>query len=100
MQRYTVTAEHTNGKSVGHCCTSGVYSDPTDGFEWQGQAANADAAEHVAYEEMQRFVADSDECECKRHLRAGSDAWWGSVAFTVQNEAGQVVFGEEDEVAE
>lgn len=98
MKRYTVTAEHTQGKSVDHCCTNGVYSDPTDEFEWTGEAENANDAERLAFIAMGVEVKNSTPCECKRHLQAGSEAWYKSVVLAARNEAGQLVIGEDDEV--
>ena len=89
MNKYRITAEHTKGKSVGHPCVDGVYSDPTDSFECEVFAADEDEAERKAQTELDLVVDASDVCKCRRHLQPGSDSWLNSVAFRVQQLVGQ-----------
>ena len=83
METYTVTAEHTQGKSVSHPCSRGIYDDPSDGFEFECEAETPEQAEELAYAELSRLVEDSQPCHCKRHLQAGSESWWNSVTVII-----------------
>lgn len=82
--RYTATAEHTQGQSVGHCCTNGVYSDPCDGFTCEVEAANDEEALFAAEAKLRAEVGEADQCQCRRRLRPGSDRWWESVFVHVE----------------
>lgn len=77
--KFTATAEHTGGKSVGHPCSKGVHSDPTDSWQAHVEAATVDLAQDQAYRLLAADVAEAETCDCRRQLRAGSEAWWDSV---------------------
>lgn len=78
---WVVTAEHCSGKSVGHPCIDGVYSDPTDGFVVIVAATDEEAAEIKAYRELEWIIEESTPCKCRRHEHAGGNSWWSSVAL-------------------
>jgi len=77
--RFIATAEHTQGQSVGHPCSSGSYDDPTDGFQAGIDCESLDAARAAAQAALEGRVESWPACECGR--RAGSDPWWESVAI-------------------
>jgi hypothetical protein len=82
--RWRVTAEHTQGKSVDHPCTSGVYSDPANDLDLLDVTATTpDEAERHGIEAIQEACDEREPCNCRRHLSAGSEAWWNSVAVHV-----------------
>lgn len=93
MKRYNITAEHTNGKSVGHPCTTGVYSDPVDSFEMEWETDDAtgtpsydleEAAERAGWAALLRIADDAEPCKCRRHLSPGGNAWVNSVSIIVK----------------
>jgi len=79
--QFIATAEHTSGQSVGHPCRTGVYADPTDGWQAAITAATYDEALDDAQAALQDRVADYEPCTCQQHREPGSWAWWGSVAL-------------------
>lgn len=78
--RYRVTAEHTQGKSVDHPCTKGVYSDPADKLDLEVEAADESAAIAAGVKWLEERCAEMAECDCRRKLAPGGNAWWNSVA--------------------
>lgn len=83
MNRYHVWAEHTAGASVGHPCTAGVYSDPTDQWSEEIEAENEDSAREIAHAKLAETLKDAEPCGCEFHHCPGSDRWWNSVHITV-----------------
>jgi hypothetical protein len=83
MTTYYCTAEHTSGGSVGHPCTHGVYSDPTEQFSETIEADNQEAAEKIAYQRLEAIVEETEPCNCRRQLKPGNASWWNSVCVTV-----------------
>lgn len=81
--RFTATAEHTAGESVSHPCRKGIYSDPTDDFQWDVTAIDYDAAVRVASRTLYRIAESAAACDCHRKLSPGSDSWIGSVAVNL-----------------
>ena len=80
--RYEITAEHTQGRSVSHPCTNGVYDDPTDEFSVVVDAESEDEAVGVGWDALDKIVRASQPCDCKRHLQAGGEQWTESVCLT------------------
>lgn len=83
MSLFKITAEHSCGKSVGHPCVDGVYDDPTDSFEIEVEAADADEAERKGMAELLSIADEAEPCGCHRHLSPGSDSWVNSVCLIV-----------------
>jgi hypothetical protein len=86
MEQYRITAEHTNGKSIAHCCTTGTISDPSELLDlwFEGEEEDAYAA---GVDELEKLVHTHQNtmCACnKNHYWPGSDAWWDSVVFNVE----------------
>jgi len=81
MRTYHVWAEHVAGQSVGHPCKTGVYSDPTDFWSTQVEAESEDDAVEEGRKQLAAHVAEYETCDCRRHAKPGSDAWWGSVSI-------------------
>ena len=79
--RFTATAEHCGGGSVGHPCRKGVFSDPTDSWQEDVTAASLKEAEQAAHSALARIVEDSERCDCERQRQAGSNDWWNSVTI-------------------
>lgn len=79
---WRITAEHCWGKSVDHPCRKGVFSDPTDGFELEVEAADEDAARDAGVKALERIVQDAPVCDCQRQKQAGSRDWWESVCVS------------------
>lgn len=84
MERYRCTAGHTQGKSIGHCCSIGVWDDPTETFEIEVEAVDAREAERIGCEQLLKIVNDAEPCPCQRHEVPGYDSWWESVAVTAE----------------
>ena len=87
MPLFNITAEHTSGESVGHHCTTGVYSDPTDSFDEYIEAKNEEQAIKQAWKLLMDAVDSQGECNCKRRevAFAGSDSWCNSVSFNIES---------------
>lgn len=81
--KFIATAEHTAGTSVGHPCSKGIYSDPTDHWEEDIEARDEEDAQHKAFKSLQKLVSDYPACDCRRKLEPGSNRWWNSVIVTV-----------------
>lgn len=90
--RWIVTAEHTQGKSVDHPCTSGIYSDPTDSLDLAVEAGDWAEAEQAGREELERLIAEANPCDCRRREEPGGESWWSSVVIHAKPE----FFGEHD----
>ena len=89
---YRLGAEHRGGASVGHCCTTGVYSDPTDFFDLLVVADSEDQAEQVGLDELTKRIDESKPCKCAFHKQAGGERWWSSVCVRAEQiTAGEVV---------
>lgn len=86
MTHFTVTAEHGNGKSVGHPCRHGVYSDPTDSFEMSVEASDENDAISIATRELEKRVKSWPACDCRRQCQPGSNDWWDSVSIIAEEE--------------
>lgn len=87
MTTYHIWAEHTSGQSVGHPCTTGVFSDPTDQFSEVVEAESEAAAEEMGRKLLAKIVEESEPCSCQRHWQAGSNSWWGGVAIIASRAA-------------
>jgi len=79
---WRVTAEHCGGASVGHPCTTGVYSDPTDSFSEVVAAATEEEAIDKGQAMLAALVDGWEPCACKRHEKPGWDRWWNSVTMS------------------
>lgn len=79
--KYIVTAEHCCGASVSHPCSRGVFTDPTEDFEMEVEAKDEDEAVRHGHDSLWALAEGSAACDCRRRLRAGSNAWWNSVAI-------------------
>ena len=79
---WRLSAEHTSGKSVGHCCTCGVYDDPTASWEAVISAATEEAAQEIGESLLAEVVEEAEVCNCNRQLKPGSNDWWNSVAVS------------------
>lgn len=84
MPTYCVTAEHCNGKSVGHPCRKGIYDDPTDQFETFVDADSPEAAMKIARDQLRVIVGATETCECRKSKTLGNGDWWNSVAFLTE----------------
>ena len=82
--QYKITAEHCNGASVSHSCTTGIYSDPTDYFQEKIEANSEEEANFIGLRRLQQIVEDSEPCHCHRHLEPGYDSWWNSVSISIE----------------
>ena len=90
--RWTVTAEHTQGKAVDHPCTKGIYTDHADSLDMIVEAEDWQDAEQLGRDELERMIAEAQPCDCRRREEAGSSAWWASVVIHVKPE----FYGEHD----
>lgn len=81
---YKITAEHCSGGSVGHPCTKGIYSDPTDDFEVRVETDTQEDAEVLGAERLRDRVDTWGACDCQRKRLPGSNAWWASVAIIAE----------------
>ncbi len=79
--RWLVTAEHCSGRSVGHPCLKGVYSDPTDGFDEIIEADSEESAIDLGMTALEQLVEEANSCDCERQLSPGGEQWWDSVAL-------------------
>lgn len=80
---FTATAEHTSGASVGHPCTRGVYSDPTDMWQEEIEADGLSEANEKAHAALSKIVEEYDPCNCQRKEQPGSNRWWASVSISL-----------------
>ena len=81
--KFTATAEHCSGGSVGHPCRTGVYSDPTDSWQDDVEGDTIDAAQDAAHNRLRSIVDECESCDCERKLSPGWDSWWNSVAISL-----------------
>ena len=87
MATFVINAEHTSGQSVGHPCTKGVYSDPSDSLcGCTVEAASEEQAERLAWEKLRELVEAAKPCDCHRKLEPGFNRWWDSVTVSVEAE--------------
>tara|TARA_R110000824_G_scaffold24088_1_gene85302 strand:+ start:412 stop:720 length:309 start_codon:yes stop_codon:yes gene_type:complete len=80
---WIVTAEHTAGRSLSHCCTSGRHEDPTESFEVTVLAITAEEAEELGQDALcNRIFEERKPCACGRD-RGGDlgEDWFDSVAL-------------------
>ena len=77
--KWTCDAEHTSGGSVGHACTRGVYSDPTESWTAVVKADSISAAVSAGLAELRAHIDDWEPCNCVRKSEPGYTSWWNSV---------------------
>ena len=82
--KWTATAEHCGGGSVGHPCRRGVYSDPTDGWEEEVEGKTIKDGERAAFTALKLEVDAAEPCDCERKLSPGCESWWNSVSITLE----------------
>lgn len=81
--KFTATAEHCSGGSVGHPCRTGIYSDPTDSWQEDIDAPTIKAAEEIANDRLWATVNEYEPCACQRRLSPGRNSWWSSVSISL-----------------
>jgi hypothetical protein len=82
---YYCWAEHTAGKSIGHSCSTGSFSDPSDDWILEVTAENQDEAYVLAGKQFEAHVKDWEEnnreaCCCGKYSGSLWNSWWDSVA--------------------
>jgi hypothetical protein len=83
--RWQITAEHTAGKSAGHCCSTGAYSDPTDLLDLQFSGPLEEAYQKGEQElEKLRQEAQNNPCACGKSDRVSYDSWADSKTIIVE----------------
>jgi hypothetical protein len=79
--KYHVTAEHTQGKSIGHPCSRGIFDDPANELDLEIEAGSEDDAIAQGQRWLETRIEEQGECNCRRKLSAGGDSWWDSVSI-------------------
>ena len=81
---FVVTSEHCNGKDVGHPCSTGVHTDPSEKLDFVVAARNEQEAREFAEAALARIVEEHEDCACGRDDGTMYDEWWNSVSIIVE----------------
>jgi hypothetical protein len=89
MKTFHIEAQHTQGKSVSHCCTKGASADPVDLLPETIEADSVEDAELQAINLLESIVDDWTICPCgtkKPWLIPGNGSWWESVSIFAEDD--------------
>tara|TARA_Y100000310_G_scaffold333957_1_gene412600 strand:- start:142 stop:669 length:528 start_codon:yes stop_codon:yes gene_type:complete len=86
-----ITTEHTTGQSIGHCCTGGVVSDPTETIPDAVTAATEEEAIDKAWKLLCEAAHDLEPCRCGKFSgfdKYTFEKWCEGIAVTADKKGG------------
>lgn len=98
LNNYYCWAEHTQGRSVDHCCTTGIFNDPTDEWEHECEAQNEEVAMGLAEEAFAKYTEQPSDvaCACGAYPGYLTKNWYDSVVIIVSRKPYPDAIGDED----
>lgn len=85
---YEISAEHTTGQSVSHCCSDGAVSDPVETINDTVTAATEEEAIDKAWKLLCEEAHDLEPCRCGRFSgfdKYTFEKWCEGIAVTVES---------------